>query len=86
MPAEPMDSGDLDALLDMERSLGYRLLTGRIQEEIARKCASLEDHWDLERTESLRGGIAALRMVLTISESMKVEILGAEPRYVKGKR
>lgn len=84
MPAEPMDSGDLDALLEMERSLGYRLLTSRIQEAIADKLADLERPSSEETTALLRGGIAALRMVLTIPDSLKAEI-GAEPRYVKGK-
>lgn len=82
---EPLDSGDLDALLEMERSLGYRLLIGRIEEEIERKRNTLEQHCDPEITATTRGEIAALRMVLTVPENLKAEI-AAKPRYIRGKR
>jgi hypothetical protein len=70
MPAEPLDSADYDAILELERSPGYALVVERFRQELERKRTELE----LVSSGSFeRGQIAAIRMVLTIPSILKGE-------------
>jgi hypothetical protein len=77
MQSEPLDSGDLDALIDLERSRGYALVRERILAELERYRTGLEADSDIGWTSRLRGKIEALRTVLEIPEILKAEIKGA---------
>lgn len=67
---ESLDSADLDAILELERSPGYALVVKRITTEIERKRTDLENGGNAIR---LCGEIAALRVVLSIPGSLKHE-------------
>lgn len=74
---EPLDSGDIDAISEMERSRGYELVADRIRQELERKRSELEKPLDLEGTATRRGAISALRTVLSIPGILRAEIAGA---------
>lgn len=72
---EPIDSADLDAILEMERSPGWGLVRDRISYELERRRGELEHP---ERPpDGLRGEIKALRTVLQIPDILKGEIKNA---------
>jgi len=71
---EPLDNGDRDAILELERSTGYALVKMRIQQEIIRRSAELELPANIESTQYTRGVIYALRTVLQIPSILKGEI------------
>ena len=64
--SEPLDSADLDAISELERSPGYFLVAERIRGELQRRRDELE-HSDCEwqAMNMVRGQIKALREVLT---------------------
>lgn len=71
------DSGDLDAVVELDHSPGYVLVTKRIREMIERKRTELEGiGWDQCLTEAARGYVKALREVLTIPDVLRSEIQG----------
>jgi hypothetical protein len=69
---ESHDSADLDAILELIESPGWALVKKRIAKEIERRRDRLEREG--VDVEWIRGELAALRMVLTIPESLKEEI------------
>jgi hypothetical protein len=71
---ESYDSGDLDAMQDLEISRGWELVRDRIAGELERKQVALEGDGDFQEVCELRGYIRALRMVLQIPEIRKDEI------------
>jgi len=71
---EPLDSGDHDAILDMERSPGYALFVERINAELQRRQAELELTATIDSTQFCRGTIYALRTVMQIPTILKGEI------------
>lgn len=75
MRPEPPDSGDLDALQDLERSRGYQLTMVAIAQELERRRAALEAaSTPQDQTAYLRGYIAALRMVFALPATLEYEI------------
>lgn len=74
MPSESYDSADLDALLELERSPGYALVTLRILDYLNDQRTELEKPAETNQTDLIRGKIAALRVVLGIQEILKAEI------------
>jgi hypothetical protein len=68
---EPYDSADLDAIEELERSLGWALVVERIQMQIERERTDLEKDGDPAK---LRGSIAGRRNVLTIPGILRDEI------------
>lgn len=72
---EKLDSADLDAILELERSPGYALIAQRLTEVLERK------RLDLERpgqdVQLLRGEISALRVALAVPGILKDEIRAA---------
>jgi len=71
---EPLDSGDVDALLELERSRGYQLVCDRILQQLDCHRGRLEAELLPAPTQYERGYIAALRMVLTVPKILKGEI------------
>jgi hypothetical protein len=75
MDCEPYDSGDLDAILELERSPGYALVAKRIGEELQRRRDELEhSEFDWQAMIAARGQIKALKIALAIPDILKVEI------------
>lgn len=68
------DSGDLDAILELERSRGYALLMGRIVEELDRQRVQCEQPSDSWVTHYAQGQVKALRTVLAVAGILKSEI------------
>jgi hypothetical protein len=66
------DSADLDALLELQHSPGYKLLLIRIDEELERLRDELETASG--SAEGLRGQCKALRTVLAMVEILKAEV------------
>jgi len=77
MSDDGYDSGDLDAIRELEASPGYSLVRGRLLEELERKRSELERPADGEKTAMLRGAIAQLRTVLSVPEILQSEIRGS---------
>ncbi|MBZ5578240.1 MAG: hypothetical protein LAP40_16885 [Acidobacteriia bacterium] len=71
---EELDSADLDAVKDLERSPGYALVRERVTAEIERLGRELEGDLDAEKTAKLRGQLRAYRTLLTIPGILKSEI------------
>ena len=71
-PERVYDSGDLDAILDFERSAGYHLVEERIQAELIRRQSELEQPGS--EPEFIRGQIRALRTALEIPGILRKEI------------
>lgn len=65
MPELP-DSAEMDALREMLRSPAWGLMIGRIHAEIDRRHWELEKPLDIEKTSTLRGLIAGLRIALNV--------------------
>jgi len=74
MAARQYDSGDLDAILELEGSPGYRLVVERINAELDRQRAEIERPSDWGVTNMFRGQVKALRTVLAIPGILKGEI------------
>lgn len=72
IPDEAVDSADLDAVLELQRSPGYALVVQRLGETLERKRLELER--DGEDVQLLRGEISALRVALAIPDILKDEI------------
>lgn len=70
---EKYDSGDLDAVAELERSRGYGLLLGKINAELQRKRDYLEQAQD-DPVRFTQGYIAGLRMVAQLPGILKGEI------------
>jgi len=68
------DSGDLDALGDIDESLGYRIVSTRMFEELTRRQFELESDLSERQTQFVRGYIAALKMALTLPDNLISEI------------
>jgi hypothetical protein len=77
MADEAYDSADLDAITDLERSRGWALVAARIQSELQRRQLELETPVGEQATASLRGYIAAIRVMAAIPEILKDEITNA---------
>ncbi len=72
---EPLDSADRDAIIELEKSPAYALLTLRMVDEIKRRGKELEEPADIESTQYIRGVLYGLRMSLRIPGILKAEIL-----------
>jgi hypothetical protein len=70
---DPVKGELLDAVKELERSPGWRLVAERITHELERSRTALEQPTGPEMTATLRGGIGALRMVLNIPGILKDE-------------
>lgn len=71
---ETPDTHEIDALIELERSEGYKLFRERVDDMIVRRCRELEGELDEVKTARVRGQIAALRDVLTVPVILKAEI------------
>lgn len=71
---EKFDGADLDAILELQASPGYRLAIKRLEAELERRRVHLEQDCDLPLTAYTRGYIAALRLWLQIAAILTQEI------------
>jgi hypothetical protein len=76
MSAPDYDSADLDAILELERSPGYALVSQRMSEELDRRRSHLEtDPGD--GFLRAQGQVSGLRTALAIPGILKAEIKAA---------
>lgn len=76
MEDEAPDSGDLDALYDLERHTGYFLVRYRITEELERCREALLQDADAIATAKLRGMASAFSTSLRILQILITELKG----------
>jgi hypothetical protein len=74
MKREPLDSADLDALQELERSPAYALVVERIEIELERAGQACEREVLDVHVRRAQGAAAALRTVLRIPAILKDEI------------
>ncbi len=73
-PEQSIDSGDLDALKELEQSPGYWLFKQRILDELERLRNDLEQMQPEILAQLTRGKINALRLVLQIPSILIGEV------------
>jgi hypothetical protein len=68
------DSGDLDAILELERSRGYALVMERITDELERQRLQCEQPSETWTTHYAQGQVKGLRTARAIPEILRAEI------------
>lgn len=71
---ESRTMAEYDALLEMERSAGYRYYVTQLNVELERESRRLEKPAGQPETDRLRGFLQALRFVLDLPESLRTQI------------